>query len=1388
MKAHIKREFVDLTEVPRYFESLKLANKSGDYKLSSIAFSTICHLIKRVGMQDPHILRNVSKIVLPILVNRLLDPKPNFRSQAKKSLETFWLATPTIVEAYLKDSALIHSNQNIRSESIVFISDLIDLNKHFNFTQFLPNLVNLLRDDSIDVLKNTEVLLIKYYILNKSKSHELVKEFKNQKIDQKAAISVLKEVDLVAANSYASEIRAQATTSRSTIDSFNNLAKSRGPRIAIDSKKIKNKPLASSEELSDILGKVPTAKLDESIQPKMVMSAQELQREVESLLPPFNGKETEFNWGNREKNIIKFRALIIGNAEKYPDALVQATRALSEGISKSITSLRTTLSSNGCQLVKEISFYLTKHIDPIAEQLFLPLASVTSATKKIASLNAFGSLCILLANTSYSNRLFNQCYALYQDKSVQPRLYSSTFLQIFITKHANRLDQQNLDNVHKWVFKGVSDPNITVRESMRTTFWVLYRKFPQLGENIISKHDLSVKKALERSKPSDITAPQTIPTRSSILANERKRPSVREFVASKQRERRSTSDSSTLNYQSRENSELAPEIPNGISNDMGKPNRIGVPQRVRVSSSGNSQMLPRQLSKGARSSSLNSHLQADNKAPEDSSEAQTGSKVNEDNGLPDKMETMRKLLRSPLTRERIEGIHLLGTSLTNGIKPTGLSSILTNLIVLDSILVKPLLKIPKFYDLIDITLLIKVLAVNKENITILQQKFNSEEIIKALNAVIKSLETLQFDNAPSTMFHIKYKNTILNFSVIHLYQFVSADDFASNDDMLQDICRSIFPLSISDYPRYDELVVQLYELNGELFETTLNNCSAYIKSKIHIILKDFKENVEEKQEVTEFGLGEMTMINPLNKKPTDPTTSIKPGFGTDMTMIMPTFKAPIEKENTVEEKDLEVDDLTDKKVDYMSDIFGKSANKEILEGEQQIKRESFISNKSTENTERVSTTIENKPELKDQSGKEEEIDDRDEDGDVEIKSEPIEGSPFLENPEENDELVQNVQIEEPHQENGIVDKVETQLDNDGDTHIHSDEATRNITDKISGIHISPQKKMNSTNLESISQIITQTDPFFNKMKRHIKIFQDEAPKEQTAKKLTDFELSRFGLMCSYERADNEDQLISSILVTVKKFDEDNVGQEEMDNLIKCLHKAINKEEVLDWMKNTGFKPILLSMIKYFNTSVNITKQMCFKGLIIFKEMIILGSLMTDVISLTETVAIWNILVMVVENLKSFKNEIYIAADELVDEILELNIINSKSTIRNSCYSILKEGDINNVPVISFLMMTIIKCIEHEMLSLDQIKEVDDVVFRYLSSDEVEVRRLTIITYSKCKNKLQLIDSNSNQKNINGKLKLDIDSASDTKDNEALNHLFDKLSMSQQRLVDYYCDC
>jgi CLIP-associating protein 1/2 len=1301
LKAHIKREFVDLAQVSRYFETLKMGNKSSDFKLSSVSFSSTCHLIKRVGMQDPNSLRGPSKIILPMLINRLLDSKPMFKNQAKSALETYWLATPSIVENYIRDNALIHSSPRIRAESIMFISDLIELNKNFNFQSLLLNVVNLMHDDVVDVAKNAEVLLLKYYILHRSKVNELVRELKSQKIDYKKAFRLLRDIDTTTANSFASDLKP--ASSRPTIDTFNNLSRqhkkstsnlsSSGPR-----------PKVSDADLSDILGAIPSAKLDDSIRALQVSSASDIHREVEQLLTPFNGKETEFNWNNREKNIIKFRGLVLGNADSYPDELVASTRSMLDGINKSVLSLRTTLSTNGCQLVKELASYLNKHIDPIAENLFTPLAALTSATKKISSMNAFGSICVLLMSTSFNNRLFNHCYNLFLDKNVQPRLYSSTFLRIFIQKHSTRLDNIHLETVIKWVTKGVADPNTIVRESMRTTLWVLCRKFPDTAEAIISKQDANVRKALERSKPSDIEPSNFAFSQSntnSTSSFERKRPSVREFIAAKKNDRRSISGPPLTTPVPD-----APEDTSTNASELGKPLRIGMPQRVRVSSASDNRPLEVQLSKGrpedkARRLSLLPKENIDELPipPKDEEE------INQD------VELMLEKLRSPLTRDRVEGIELLKNHLLAKKHVPSLTTILKNLAILDALLLKPLLAIPDFFDLIDLSLSIKVLAVNKLDICVLIEKFGELDTAKGLVSMVKSLDSLQFDNAPSTMFHIKYKTLLLDYSVQNLYRITSSRNVTFDKDVIKMICSTVFPLSISDYPRYDELIVQLHQLDSESFLEVLASLSTYVRSKVNIILDDFKDDLDEKQIEQTIPM-ELTMINPFNSKSVQQIAS------------------------SIADENREMDPDKSEKVDYMSDIFTgnsyiepikdfsfvgsgravqRTANRDINEMDVDIPQES--QQNAARSTQETSRTA----------------------------------SPFLEDPEEDDVILCKVE---------------------------QDEVTHSLTVHMNEVHISPQKvdsapseSFNAPDRNSLSEIIKKSDPIFSKTKSQIQIFEDSEPLQPMERRLFDLELSRIRNM--------EDQGTSLLrfLELLDRLNHDNIGHDLMNSLITSLPYAIHKDEIIAWMKDSGFMAILTGVINYFDSSVGITKELCFKGLIVLKELLIINEFLDGVMATSEVKRIWNILLMIVENLNDFKNAIYISVDELTEDLISLSVPDHKGEILKCCCSNLKQS--NTLITFSFLLSSLAKCIEYDVVTLKQIKEIDGAIYQLLSHDEVEIRRLTIITYSKCKQKLQQINSNHGNDNI----KLDdYDDAEHT-----YNFVFEKLSQPQRKLVDYYCE-
>ena len=84
------------------------------------------------------------------------------------------------------------------------------------------------------------------------------------------------------------------------------------------------------------------------------------QRELEDILrdmaPPFEGRENEQNWIGRDKNTLKLRRILKGNAPtEFHAAFVAGVKSLLDGILKVANTLRTTMSTNGCQLVQELA-------------------------------------------------------------------------------------------------------------------------------------------------------------------------------------------------------------------------------------------------------------------------------------------------------------------------------------------------------------------------------------------------------------------------------------------------------------------------------------------------------------------------------------------------------------------------------------------------------------------------------------------------------------------------------------------------------------------------------------------------------------------------------------------------------------------------------------------------------------------------------------------------------------------------------------------------------------------------------------------------------------------------------------------------------------------------
>lgn len=219
-------------------------------------------------------------------------------------------------------------------------------------------------------------------------------------------------------------------------------------------------------------------------------SQRDLEDTFRSMHPCFEGREDESNWKPRDNNVLKLRRLLQGNAPTaFQIAFVAGTKNLLDGILKVVNSLRTTMSSNGCQFVQELARTMGPAIDPMVEIFLQNFVKMCAATKSISSQNGNATVDAILSSVSYNIRLMQHIWQASQDKNVQPRSYVSGWLKTMINRHAqNRAlfeHSGGLDLTEKSIKKGLNDANPKVREGMRGTFWLFAQLWPTKGEGYV---------------------------------------------------------------------------------------------------------------------------------------------------------------------------------------------------------------------------------------------------------------------------------------------------------------------------------------------------------------------------------------------------------------------------------------------------------------------------------------------------------------------------------------------------------------------------------------------------------------------------------------------------------------------------------------------------------------------------------------------------------------------------------------------------------------------------------------------------------------------------------------------------------------------------------------
>lgn len=242
----------------------------------------------------------------------------------------------------------------------------------------------------------------------------------------------------------------------------------------------------------------------EAVDPLIVASSRDIDDMVRDMLPYYDGRETEENWVMRERNVITLRRLTRGNApQSFPTHYLNAIKTLLDGIFKVVNSLRTTLCTAGCLLIQDIARTCGSKVDSMVEIMMQNLIKLCGGMKKISTQSGNTTVDVVIANVTFTPRIFQHVNSAAQDRNAQLRLYAAGWIRTILSKQATRYKSiiehaGGLDSLDKSIRKGLGDANPSVRETMRSTFWVFHQVWPGKADEIIATLDSKSRTLLER--------------------------------------------------------------------------------------------------------------------------------------------------------------------------------------------------------------------------------------------------------------------------------------------------------------------------------------------------------------------------------------------------------------------------------------------------------------------------------------------------------------------------------------------------------------------------------------------------------------------------------------------------------------------------------------------------------------------------------------------------------------------------------------------------------------------------------------------------------------------------------------------------------------------------
>jgi CLIP-associating protein 1/2 len=492
IKSGIKQHNVPDLLVPQLFDGLRAASTAQHAVLANAGFTALNHLLTRMSRQDPKLLAKEAVRTMPVLIEKLGDQKDKFRALATQGLHTFYSVAPQEVERFVRTSAMSGKNPRAKEGALQWLLEA-HREQGLQFRAYVPLLMELLEDaDGMvrDAAKSTVIELFTN-APNAAKS-DLKRQLKNFKVRPAIEQAIVKAL---APTSNRPETPSEAVAAAPP-------APPSRPAFA-----------ASMSSLSNERPTTPAVDVQaEVIEPMYVNTARELDDIFKDMAWFFEGRESEQNWIKREQAITTLRKLNAGNAASdFHDAFISGIRAMLDGIIKATTSLRTSLSKEGCGLIQDIAISYGPGMDPMVELLMQTLVKLSAGTKKIASQLANTTVDVILSRVTYNLRLMQHVWAACQDKNVAPRTYATGWLKTLLKKEAHHKSHfehtGSLDLVEKCIKKGLVDANPAVREKMRSTYWAFWGMWPAKADAIMADLDATAQKLLNKD-PNNPNSPK----------------------------------------------------------------------------------------------------------------------------------------------------------------------------------------------------------------------------------------------------------------------------------------------------------------------------------------------------------------------------------------------------------------------------------------------------------------------------------------------------------------------------------------------------------------------------------------------------------------------------------------------------------------------------------------------------------------------------------------------------------------------------------------------------------------------------------------------------------------------------------------------------------------